>query len=99
MYFLYIYKAMKRKQRRTIIAPINSIPNNMIKNIVTYMNEIDKIINHVDNLKNLKNSCSLIEIDHRRKKTFQNKDILEFLSEIENINLNQRGTSFVICNN
>jgi hypothetical protein len=90
---------MKRKQRRTIIAPINSIPNNMIKNIVTYMNEIDKIINHVDNLKNLKNSCSLIEIDHRRKKTFQNKDILEFLSEIENINLNQRGTSFVICNN
>jgi hypothetical protein len=90
---------MKRKQRRTIIAPINSIPNNMIKNIVTYMNEIDKIINHVDNLKNLKNSCSLIEIYHRRKKTFQNKDILEFLSEIENINLNQRGTSFVICNN
>lgn len=97
MYFLYIYKAMNRKEKRTIIAPINSIPNNMIKNIVTYMEEIDTIMNQVDNLKSLKKSFNLIEIDHRRIKTFQKLNVIEFKLEIEKIKT--KGTSFLISNN
>ena len=100
MYFLYIYRAMNKTEKRTMLITEKKISE--LKdgtNLLDYIANIGKIINTIDDDTTLMGICEHIDLKKRNKSNFKSSSYQLFHEKILRAITDIDGTEFLIFNN